>query len=405
MDPSALRQRLRIDEAIGDAALQADLQTVLMGYFPKGRYPGQGVVEHLTADDNLALVARHDESGVKDIQAGPALTQNDLDALARQVDVVFADTTTAVRRAILFSDLPVTGSYRYRDQFRIMPAPPEAPKLEQVLGDHPFVLEVVHRSSDNTDLRIQRGIREVQTVSLLLSGLIPWIVCERPGHLEQRWAIRLRQGSADSPSEWVQLTYMFPGFQALADEMTSDPGTPIELIEADGFYAKRGIRPDDVLQLPLSFELMLDHFYALGLEKRDQFLRWAYWLNHAKQIWNLSHSAHYLALIQAVEALRPRLPGSVCQHCRSQTGPGPTQQFVDFVERHPPRQDPETERERRELYRLRSALTHGGKLLRRDLHVALFAGLEPAELKERESSDRAALLTRIAGVNWLLSAD
>jgi hypothetical protein len=72
------------------------------------------------------------------------------------------------------------------------------------------------------------------------------------------------------------------------------------------------------------------------------------------------------------------------------------------MERHVPRQDTETEKERRELYRLRSALSHGGKLLSRDLQFGFFGGFQPAALSERETSDRAAMLARIAGINWLL---
>jgi hypothetical protein len=111
-----------------------------------------------------------------------------------------------------------------------------------------------------------------------------------------------------------------------------------------------------------------------------------------------------MAATQAIEALRPQVSeGERCDSCGHVLGAGPTQQFIDFVNRYVPWQDGETERERRKLYSVRSALTHGGTLLDsdRDLGVG-FGSFHPTPLEQREATGRLLRLARLAGVNWLL---
>ncbi|MGO9495732.1 MAG: hypothetical protein ACLQA5_03320 [Solirubrobacteraceae bacterium] len=110
-----------------------------------------------------------------------------------------------------------------------------------------------------------------------------------------------------------------------------------------------------------------------------------------------------MAIVQAVEALRPangRSPS--CITCGRPTEPGPTRQFIEFMNQYAPLDDGETEKVRQELYRLRSALTHGGKLMEQDLHPG-FGQFTLTWHDERSAIDRAASLARLAGVNWLLN--
>ena len=134
-----------------------------------------------------------------------------------------------------------------------------------------------------------------------------------------------------------------------------------------------------------------------------RFLRWAYWITHSGSVAGLSTSASYMATIQAVETLRPRgRAGHACPVCGLQTGPGETRQFIDFMDEYVPRQDGETEAERRTLYSLRSGLTHGGTLMQQDLERG-FAQFTPTWIEERRTTNRASALARLAGVNWLLA--
>jgi hypothetical protein len=78
----------------------------------------------------------------------------------------------------------------------------------------------------------------------------------------------------------------------------------------------------------------------------------------------------------------PSKGGTQCPHCKQILGAGPTKQFAEFVESFiPGGAVPEAERKR--FYRVRSALSHGGKLLSAD-HGAW--GFTPKQLGEGSDS-------------------
>jgi len=80
-----------------------------------------------------------------------------------------------------------------------------------------------------------------------------------------------------------------------------------------------------------------------------------------------------------------------CGDCRR---PGPTQQFAHFVERHALGSGL-SERERKRIYAIRSALSHGGTLLYYSDRVSWAPGLTQARIQESDDIVRAIL------VNWL----
>jgi len=110
-----------------------------------------------------------------------------------------------------------------------------------------------------------------------------------------------------------------------------------------------------------------------------------------------------MAVIQAVEALRPdNGGGAACSTCGRPTGPSSTTQFTSFMNHYAPREDGETAKARRKLYWLRSGLTHGGKLMEQDVNPG-FGQFTLTWADERRTTDRATMLGRLAGVNWLLT--
>ncbi len=96
---------------------------------------------------------------------------------------------------------------------------------------------------------------------------------------------------------------------------------------------------------------MFEHYCALDPDRRERFLRWAYWINHSALVAGRSISASYMAVIQAVEALHPDNGGGpACSTCGRPTGPSSTTQCTSFLDHYAPREDGETEKARRKLY-------------------------------------------------------
>jgi hypothetical protein len=267
-----------------------------------------------------------------------------------------------------------------------------------------LVLEVAHkRAGADPLLQITRGIRETYEINLILAGLMRWVGCDRPGRIERGWA--LTPIADTEPVEWtsteVQFGYRHPAVGHIGDQLTVPDMPPAPEGDSQDYYTAVGLSPGATITVPADLSMLLDTYFALEEDERDRTTRWAYWLNHARIVRSHSQSGFYLALMQAVEALLPEVSGEPCDACGRPLGPGPTRKFVEFLELHVPRQDDETERERRELYRLRSALAHGGKLLRSDEPGRQMFGFEPHELIEMDQADRAAAIVRLAGVRWL----
>jgi hypothetical protein len=154
--------------------------------------------------------------------------------------------------------------------------------------------------------------------------------------------------------------------------------------------------------LPENLEAQFDAYFDSDEHARHRFLRASFWFAHARAVHAMSQSASFTALASAIEALMPVLPQSdPCPKCGKSRGPGPTKQFADFVERYAP--SPETSAsDRRKLYALRSALSHGGKLLHGDQTGWAYA-LTPGFLSQWVNMEAMWETVRHALVNWLAS--
>jgi hypothetical protein len=403
MNAGELSARLHVDNVV-----LSELLTVLQNQFHEARWEAGDTVDYLRGGE-VALTLHYDGVQLAGVRAGPSLEERDVAEIERVLEEsVLADAGTKVRRHITFASVPVTAAWRYRDLFQILPAPPGAPRPPVFVADHPFILEVVHPWSSDWIIALGRAQTAVTDVNLVLAGLVPFVRAQRWGRARNLWGFPVGEDSfylgqpvGPKRSSWIQEGYIVDGFTAVADELATNDGAEVQLLTDSAYYTRAGIPGDSVLDLPSSIEMMFDRFYALDSARRDRLLRWAYWLNQSRQLGPLSSSARYMAIIQAVEGLRPDIPGGPrCSECGRATGPGQTRQFIDFMEQYVARQDGETERARRRLYELRSGLTHGGKLLLDDLYGSEFA---PEHIREEESARRALRLARLAGVNWLLA--
>jgi hypothetical protein len=157
--------------------------------------------------------------------------------------------------------------------------------------------------------------------------------------------------------------------------------------------------PGTPLDLPDVLEQLLDAIFAASRDDRDRFLRAAHWFQYARRVANVSRSGAYTALVSAVEALMGDVtPESICPDCQRPLGTGPTKRFIDFVEQYAPATGV-TAKDRRKLYSLRSALSHGGTLLHSDRYV--WGGMTSASLSEDDDQRAMWLLVRVVLVNWL----
>jgi len=197
--------------------------------------------------------------------------------------------------------------------------------------------------------------------------------------------------------------YTWPGGLLEAKDFTDVAEIPeMAQIEPSEYYARSGINANQHLEIPSNLFDLLESFFRLSRKDKERFLRACFWFQHARIVHTYSRSAAFTGLISAVEAFIQQKRGApICEMCRRPIGPGPTQQFVDFVERFAPSSEV-PEADRRKFYGIRSALSHGGSLLPSDRRTWA-PGLNPGRISEWDDLGTMWRLVRIILVNWLAS--
>ncbi|ELP65726.1 hypothetical protein ACKI1I_11650 [Streptomyces turgidiscabies] len=350
-------------------------------------------------EDSPALTLHYfKKGGLRAIAPGPSLTEEVFTQIEQKVKAtLLAPAASLVHRMVLFAHVPTEGYWRYRDKLLIRRAPDEAPRPQMVMGEHPLVFEVAFNGSADWQLRNMRALQEPRQLALLLSLLIPGLTVP-PINSRKHWMLDATPGAMRSV--WAQETYFIPNFEGYADELSPQGDLPtIEMVAA----MPGGVSADTVLVVPQDLEQKLDTFMQLDGEDRTRLLRAAYWLHHAREVWDISKSAYFQSLVQGVEAMLKYPPHRErCTECKAHLE-GPTAYFRRFIDRYAPvrnEHDEDEKKARKLLYQKRSDLTHGTSLLSADEEVGL-GWHTPKPSYEYQLSSEAQRVCRRAIIGWL----
>lgn len=334
---------------------------------------------------------------IVDVEPGPAFEDADVPLIADKVDMhLLAMSEREITRRVLFSLIRVIGAYRYRDKFQILPAPSTSPQPRNRIIDHqPFLLEVAYTASLDRSVGFARAHRAEHETELLLCLLLDPSVWGNGRNTTYQWA---QDDWADPPQTvFARVGYPTPPPPFAPGFAPIDTYDPLKHKDANVYYFSLGIEATSVLELPSIFDTALDAYFALDTANKETFLRACYWFAHSKAIGQISKSASFIALVSGIEAIMPPPPQMRCAECGNTTGPSGTERFAAFVDALVPNATEAADR--KEFYRLRSALAHGGKLLKRDEDPW---GMGYAGVGEFWKSDRLSRVARIALINWLL---
>jgi len=386
-----------------DRVDQSELEQLLLSHFggATGESPAEIQYERIGAS-GPKLTLRYSKDGeLRQVEAGPTLSPDDIKEISGKIDrLLLTPAAPHIGQLVLFAVLPTTGWFRYKDVFQLVPIPAEAPRPRFAIGDHPLLLQYrVHGSEDLQISTLRRTLlgRELELLCAALTASIRGAISAVAQH---HWSLVGSEDPTTWHSEYCQEAYIWPGANGIAAEYSPTDGlAPIPRTPASRYYPRLGISPGTPLDLPDVLEQLLDAFFAASRDNRDRFLRAAHWFQYARRVANVSRSGAYTALVSAVEALMGDVtPESICPDCRRPLGTGPTKRFIDFVEQYAPATGV-TAKDRRKLYSLRSALSHGGTLLHSDRYV--WGGMTSASLSEYDDQRAMWLLVRVVLVNWL----
>lgn len=339
-----------------------------------------GVAEFLTSGPEPVVFARlRIKDGLIDrLQPGPGLgSQSAQDQFVARASVEGAQTHgTLVTRRVLFAQIPLRGSFVWRDRLRITPCPrgahvgrgldwSERARLPLEGPGHlgppfPLVLEVRSFRSPNAFLETNRYLRDLDTYQHLLTLFLHGRIRYAHHQSERQWTSVRRRNR-------IEYHLLYPGFDSGLDSRSDD-------------FARRRVRrapiysgpdyenhlwgQDEQLHLPDKIDSDLETYEELphGIQRR--FNRACYWYSLGTQFHN-EPSLSTVAFSTAVECLLPRPSTSSCPSCGKPTGAGPTKLFNEHLKKYGIL--PDSLHARRDaIYAVRSALVHGSHSKRTD---------------------------------------
>ena len=124
--------------------------------------------------DECALRIRTKKGLIVHLEAGPALTTDDLDVLKETIRTELVESPgDSIAWEILFSSEPVRGSFQCDTPLlQLTQAPPEAPQPQQSVAEHPFILRFPVRRSTSFPITCQRRQRQALEWAHILNVLL-----------------------------------------------------------------------------------------------------------------------------------------------------------------------------------------------------------------------------------------
>ena len=378
---------------------QEELEHVLLNFFSGASAISPTEIVYPGEETTHALRLVYKKNDLVGILSGPGLKDDQLEQVRARIRADLIESQASrIGRAVLFALKPVEGCFRYKDIFQIMSIPNEAPRPNEGYAAHPFILEFRFPVSRNASVRHLRRMLREREFELLLAALIDCLLSALGHTVRKHWVLTGEESPETWRSEYRQEMYHWPGLVPEAEEYSSTEGMmPIGLVEPVEYYGRYGVSVGRPLDLSSDFHEQLERFEQLPKHEHDQFLRACFWFQHSQLVHTYSRSAAFTALISAIEALiDPPRGEERCEKCDKPTGPGLRQLFIDFVERFAPGL-PRDDRDK--LYKLRSALSHGGTLLHSDRRG--WGALSAGQVQEWANVNRAQRVVRVVLIEWL----
>jgi hypothetical protein len=392
-------------EFAGDSVEQSELEQLLLMHFGNSVAISQNEIQYTYKGTNdAALILKYTKNGeISNIISGPGMRNSDIELLHNKIaQQLVKPNGYEVGQLVMFSHTPPAGEFRYRDLFQITPIPDNAPTLAYVIGDHPLLLQFQYPGSVDIQISMLRQTRIGRELELLMVALVLYIKGSIGRTIRHHWVIMGGENPATWESSYCQEGYIWPDAGgAKANFMEPSKYDKITRTVAAEHYNRRGISLGQKLDLPDILEQLLDIYFGMHRNDRDRFMRASYWFQYSQRVREISASGAFTALVSAVEALMPETkPESQCPTCNRPVGIGPTKQFSEFVETYAGQEL--TNGQRRDLYSLRSALSHGGSILHTD-RFAWGGGMTSSLLSQWINEDTMRKIVRFVLVNWLLA--
>ncbi|CAJ1784564.1 hypothetical protein COOFOMLJ_00945 [Aeromonas veronii] len=317
------------------------------------------------------------------------------------------------KQCILLSDLPITGWYRYRDMFQILPPTASMKKAPYLIGGNkPCIFQWKSRKADAvrinsvTQEEIPDWVLDVELSSevfreiVLVLGVISVnrISCSTG---KQGWFIPTER-EGDIEPIWGQESYFCREISANISSFSEVTGLDaIPMIPSNRHYNTLYQHMDNVFSLPEDITLILDAYFILSEVDKNAFLCASTLFEQGANTWSISPSLSFVGFVSCLETLvnveNNDTPVEKCEQCQ-QKKHQVTKKFLNFMLKYG-NNDSTFKKFSNKIYKYRSEIVHSGQLLNGDLMPEKFGHHDSIEDDEfRRGVIRAC---RICMVNWL----
>jgi hypothetical protein len=332
-----------------------------------------------------------------------------------------------IRQEYALSEAKVSGFFRYRDIFQLLPAPKEAPSLDSIIGHHPCLLEFSYAVRDVAETRLNPSVPHIEStidyddsqkrrreVLLLLSTFCTSRVFQysRSAIGSQSWFAPLGPGTDGlGKLYWGAQTYI-QGLDRVVQGFSSASVPGIPLLEKNRYFGLDlpGVfvvgQSPEVLTMPDNVSALFDCFYSLGEEAGRVFLSSCFLLQKGLELDQSAPSLAFAACVSAIETLSSfdhREDEIVRCHnpeCRQEIYHA-TRRFRELIERVNKNSPQEVGKFANEVYKRRSKILHRGQLTFGEIDPWTIENSIEA-LSESRVRKEAARFFRISLINWLV---
>lgn len=387
-----------------------ELMNVLLHHFSHATSPSPFITKYQAKDSPHYLEVTSNENGrIEKIQLSDGFPKEQLEQLEQKVKDTLLTKEQATGADVLFCRERVTGHFRYKDFFQIIPVPESAPMPNVGFRDFPFLIQFKYTKSSNMTIDYSRRRQKAVIYTRLLNLLFNPRVRLMRNSGQAYWTLDMDTATNKMSSSYRQEGYTFEGLSLVPDGFA---GTPeIDVMEKVPFqknYTSIGVTSDP-LKIPDNIEQSLDRIFSLSPQDYDRFFRACTWYEKGQEIWDDSASSSFVALVSAIETLIGEK--TVCNTCKQDILEGllfcdectqpryqVTKHFKEFLIQYVSDLDT-MPKEAAILYSTRSSLAHGAKLFQQDLKPWSF--MNPVQQNEGHIQGNLFHITGIAIYNWL----
>lgn len=393
-----------------------ELMSVLLHHFGGSEGISIGVYKYKAASKTSYLEVHVDinSSQINTIKFSANFTEEELKEIETKVKDKLLTASSKVAQDIIFCHEQVTGFFRYKDKFQILPVPEGSSFPIMGFKEYPFLIQFSYQSSSDPMIDWSRRLKEATIYTRVLNLLTNQHLRLKSSSGECHWVMDIDEKAGKASYSYKQQGYSpEPDPKREVDQYSSVEGLEkIEVIPFQKYYLGTQGVTSNSLCLPDNIEKSLDVAFALVESDWDRFFMACSWYSQSSSVWRNSHSSAFISLVTALECLMGER--EKCEDCKQESPDGfefcenckqPRYQvtknfrvflekFVPFIQSMP--------WEKKVLYSVRSKLAHGMDLLQQDLKPWTFI-MSPKKDQDDGLYRNLHLICGVAIYNWLWS--